>query len=316
VGDQLRTGGSLGLSSAIRGTRLTWSLDARSQETDFRVGRTTRNDTALASLGWLVDADLTLTARGGSERQNVETLESRTTNTWGLGATWRPSPRTRFQLSMDDRFFGTGWNGVVEYRMPRSAFNFSTGRDSSNGLGANIEPVTQFQALMSLFAAEFPDPVARETHVRTLLASAGQDPNAIVRPGFVTSAVSVVERSQLGWTWSGQRLSLSIQAYRATRVIDTGASEAEREPVRQSGYTSNASYRLTPRINLLLTGSRQITASTTSLGGTDLKSLSVSLTQRLGPRTTLSGSSRYSVFNSPVNPYREAAVQLALGHRF
>jgi uncharacterized protein (PEP-CTERM system associated) len=317
TGDQVRTGGSVGLSSAIRGTRLTWSLNARSLETDYRLGRATRNDTAVATLGWIADADLSFSARGGTERQNIDSIQSRSTSTWGLGATWRPSPRTRFQLNVDDRFFGRGWNGVVEYRMKRSVFTLGTSRDSSDAAGSRFEPLSQFQVYMSLLAADIPDEVEREAAVLALLASQGVDPNEVVRPGFVTSAVSVAERNRVGWSWNGQRLSLSIQAYRAsTRVIDAEVPELSRDPVRQSGYTSTASYRLTPRINVVVNGSRQMTDGRAGDRRTDLKSLSVSLTQRLGPRTTLSGSSRYSVFNSPVNPYREAAVQLALGHRF
>ena len=317
TGDQVRTGGSVGLSSAIRSTRLTWSLNARSLETDYRLGRTTSSQSALATLGWFADADLTFFARGGTERQNVDSIQARSSNTWGLGATWRPSPRTRLQLNVDDRFFGRGWNGVVEYRMPRSLFTLGTSRESTDVTGSRFEPLSQFQATMSLLAAEYPDEVEREAAALALLASLGIDPNEVVRPGFVTSAVSVAERHRVGWTWNGRRLSMSIQAYRATtQVIDADVPEISREPVRQRGYTSTASYRLTPRISVVVNGSRQMNAGDSSGRRTDLKSLSVSLSQRLGPRTNLSGSSRYSVFNSPVNPYREAAVQLALGHRF
>lgn len=317
TGDLLRTGGSVSLSSALRGTPLTWFLNLRSLETDYRVGRATRSETALVSLGWIADADLSFSARAGQERQDIDSDQSRGTSTWGLGATWRPSPRTRFQLNVDDRFFGQGWNGVVEYRMQRSLFTLGTSRDSSDAAGARFEPLSQFEAYMALAAADFPDLAEREAYVLALLASQGIDPNEIVRPGFVTSAVSVAERHRVGWVWNGRRLSMSLQAYRAsTRVIDADVPELSRVPVRQSGYTSTASYRLTPRVNVVVNGSRQMTAGIAGERGTDLKSLSVSLTQRLGPRTTLSGSSRYSVFNSPVTPYREAAVQLALGHRF
>ncbi len=316
-GDQTRTGGSATLSSAIRGTPLTWALNATQSQTDFRAGRSSRSEAATAQLGWMPDADLTFSLRGGTERQDNDSTELRSTNTWGAGATWRPSPRTRLQLNYQDRYFGTGWTGVVEYRLPRTAFSYSSSRDTTDGLGVGFAPVTQFQALMSQFAEEIPDLAERETFVRALLSSQQIDPNAVVVPAFVTSAVSLVERHQLGLTWAGRRLSMSAQAYRSVnRVIDTVIPELSRQPLRQSGYTGNLSYRLTPQSNVVLAGSRQMTGSVPGRAGTDLKSLVLSYTHRQAQRTTLSLSTRYTVFNSPTDPYREASIQAALGHRF
>jgi uncharacterized protein (PEP-CTERM system associated) len=317
VGDQQRMGGSVTLSSAVRGTMLTWALNATTSETEFRTGRTTRSESTTASLGWLPDPDFTFSVRGGTERQDVDSSGPRSTNTWGAGATWRPSNRTRVQVNYLDRYFGTGWSGVAEYRFARTAFSFSTTRDTSDGFGTSFAPVTQFQAFMSLFAREIPDSAARESFVRALLASENIDPNDIAVPGFVTGAVSLNERNQLGVVRTGQRLSLSLQAFRTVnRVIDTFVPELSRAPVRQSGYVGSASYRLTPRSSIVLSGTRQMTRSIALPEGTDLKSLSLSLTNRPGQATTLTMSARYSVFNSPVDPYREASIQAALGHRF
>jgi uncharacterized protein (PEP-CTERM system associated) len=316
-GDSLQTGGSLALSSIIPGTLLSWGLNARSAETDSRTQRTTRSDIATASLGWQADADLSLSARAGSESQNVQDFNNLRSNTWGLGATWRPSPRTRLQASVDDRFFGRGYSVVAEHRLPRSSFSFTSSRDSSNRQGGQVEPLTLFDLLMAIRASEIPDPVAREEVVRAELALAGRDPSAVARPGFVVSSVSVAERHQGSWIWSGRRLSLSAQAFRGTtRGVDIALSEFAREPIRQSGYSSSLGYRLTPTSSLSLTGSRQMTKGTTTQPGNDLKSASLSWTMQLGLRTSASLATRYTVFNSTSDPYREAAAQAALVHRF
>ncbi len=317
TGDQHRTGGTATLSSAIRGTPLTWALNATQSQTEFRAGRRTRAELATATLGWIPDPDYAFSLRGGTERQDTDSSELRSSNTWGAGATWRPSPRTRFQLNYQDRYFGSGWTGGVEYRMPRTAVSFSSSRETSDGLGSSFAPVTQFQAFMALLTEDIPDPAARETYVLAQLASQQIDPNAVAVPAFVTTAVSLVERHQLGLSWSGRRLSMSAQAYRSiNRVIDTVVPELSRQPVRQSGYSGNLAYRLTPQSGLVLTGSRQMTGSVPGRGGTDLKSLLLSYTHRQGQRTTLALSTRYTVFNSPTEPYREASIQAALGHRF
>lgn len=317
VGDNMQTGGSLSMSSALPGTLITWGLSARSTETDFRIGRTTRTDNATATLGWQADADLSLSARGGTESQDVLEFERRRTSTWGVGANWRPSPRTRLQADLDDRFFGRGYSVVAEYRMPRSSFTWSSNRDTTNGAGSRVDAITQFQQFMALFAVDIPDPVARELAVRELLATLGVDPLQAAQPGFVTAAVSVTERHQLSWAWSGQRLSFSAQANRSTStVIDAEASDITREPVRQHGYSANLGYRLGPNRSLTATGSRQMTKATLTQPSNDLKSAALTWTEKLGRRTNASLSTRYSVFNSATDPYREAAVTATLVMRF
>jgi uncharacterized protein (PEP-CTERM system associated) len=317
AGDNIQTGGSLSMSSVVPGTLVTWGLSARSTETDFRVGRTTSTDGATATLGWQADADLSLSARGGTESQDVQEFERRRSSTWGVGGVWRPSPRTRLQADLDDRFFGRGYSMVAEYRMPRSSLSWSGNRDTSNGPGSRVEATTQFQQLMSLAAADIADPVAREAWVREKLAAKGSDPQQVVQPGFVTAAVSVTERHQLSWVWNGQRLSVIAQGNRSTNtVIDAAASDIAREPVRQRGYSANVSYRVTPTSNLTATGSRQMTKATSTQASNDLKSATLSWTEQLGSRTNASLSTRYSVFNSATDPYREAAVTASLVMRF
>lgn len=317
VGDNIQTGGSLSMSSALPGTLITWGLSARSTETDFRVGRTTRADSATATLVWQADADLSFSARGGTESQDVQEFESRRTSTWGVGGVWRPSPRTRLQADLDDRFFGRGYSVVAEYRLPRSSLTWSSNRDTSNGAGSRFEAITQFQQLMALFAASIPDPVAREAFVREQLAALGIDPLQVVQPGFVSAAVSVSERHQLSWVWSGQRLSFTALGSRSTStVIDAAANDIAREPVRQHGYSANVSYRVSPTSNLTATGSRQMTKATSTQPSNDLKSATLSWTEQLGRRTNASLSTRYSVFNSATDPYREAAITASLVMRF
>jgi uncharacterized protein (PEP-CTERM system associated) len=317
VGDNTQTGGSLSMSSALPGTLITWGLSARSTETDFRIGRSTRADSATASLGWQADADLSLSARGGTEAQDVQVFESRRTSTWGVGVNWRPSPRTRLQADLDDRYFGRGYAVVAEYRLPRTSFTWTSNRDTSNGAGNRFESITQFQQFMALFAVDIPDPVAREVAVRELLASLGVDPLQAVQLSFVTAAVSVTERHQLSWAWSGLRLNFSAQASRSTStVIDAGASDIAREPVQQHGYSANVGYRLSPNRSISATGSRQMTRATLTQSSNDLKSAALTWTEQLGRRTNASLSTRYTVFNSTTDPYREAAITASLVMRF
>jgi uncharacterized protein (PEP-CTERM system associated) len=221
------------------------------------------------------------------------------------------------QADLDDRFFGRGYAVIAEYRLPRTSFTWTSNRDTSNGAGSRFDSITQFQQFMALFAVDIPDPVAREAAVRELLTTLGVDPLQVVQPGFVTAAVSVTERHQLSWAWSGLRLNFSAQANRSTStVIDAAASDITREPVRQHGYSANVGYRLSPTSNLTATGSRQMTKATSTQPSNDLKSAALTWTEQLGRRTNASLSTRYSVFNSATEPYREAAITASLVMRF
>ncbi len=317
VGDSTQTGGSLSLSALIPGTLVNWGLTAQTGQTHFRIGRTTRTEAATATLGWQADADLLLTLRGGTETQNVQELESRRTSTWGVGANWRPSPRTRLQLNADDRYFGRGHGVVAEYRLPRTSFTAISTRDTSHGNGGNVEPQTQFQQFMALYATDFPDPAEREVVVRGLLSTLGLDPLSLARPGFVISSVSVTERHSLSWAWAGQRLAFGAQASRSSvTAIDTALTAVAREPVRQTDFSANVSYRLTPTRNLLAIASRQLTKATATQASNALSSASLTWTEQLGHRTSVSLSARYTVFRSATDPYREAALAASLLMRF
>ena len=88
------------------------------------------------------------------------------------------------------------------------------------------------------------------------------------------------------------------------------------EAVRQRSYTSSVGYRLTPTATLSLTGSRLMTLGTEARQGTDLKSLSMGYSDQLSRLVGMTLNIRYSVFNSPTDPYREISATAAVSLRF
>lgn len=315
AGDSSNWGGSASLSSVVTGTALGWGLVATSQETDFRAGRKTRNDRWFASLSWLADTDLSFVLRGGEEATDVGQLEQERYANWGGGVTWRPSPRTRFQLDADERYFGNSYRLVFDHRMARSSFSIGSSRSDNGGQPTRVQ-VTAFQLLDAQLSTLIPDPVQRQLQVQTELAARGQRPDDVVFVGFLNSAVAVVQRHDFAFSYGGQRLSASVQAYfDKSTVIDSFAGTTP-EPVRQKGYTATAGYRLAPDSNLTASLSWLTTLPSSTRAGTNLKTATLAVSQLLGRRTAASASLRYAVFNSSSNPYREAAVTASLSHRF
>jgi uncharacterized protein (PEP-CTERM system associated) len=311
--------GTLSLSSAVPGTSLGWGLVGSRQISDFRAGRETEFDRISASLSYIVDADLSLALRGGQEATNVIDVTRVTTNNWGVGLTWRPSPRTRVQMDADDRYFGRGYRVVLEHRLPSTTFQLTSSRDASNGSNGfgQGQQTTLYQLYFALFASREPDEAQRDVLVRSFLLANGRDPNELVAGGVASSAVSVQETHAISVAYAGRRIAASFQAnHGKNQVLGASAAAAGDQNYTQWGYVANASYRLTPSSSLALTGSRLLSRSSATGLGTELKSLSLSFSDQIARRTSLSASARYSVFNSLTDPYRDAALTVSLSQRF
>ena len=318
-GDSSSTGGSVSLNSASDATVFSWGLQATHQRSDFRLGRTTSNDRVSLSLFARPDPEVQLSVRGGQESTDaISTARVKYANS-GAGAKWTPNERTLVSVDVEQRFFGRSRRILIEHRLPLSSFRFSSTNDASNssnpnGVGA---PVTLYQLYDTLLLSRFPDPFERDVAVRDLLRSLGQDGNTIVAGGFVSNAVTLQRRDDLAWTYNGKRATFSVQAFRSqTTTLDSTSQQAGRPAVRQQGYTSSVSYRLTPTSSTSLSGSRLMTPATASSGNTDLKSLSLAWNDQISRFISTSLSARYSVFNSLISPYRETALTATLALRF
>ena len=310
--------GSLSLSSAISGTALGWGLLGSTQTSSFRAGRETKNDRYSASLSYTPDVDLSFSLRGGQESTDIASASKTTHNNWGVGATWRPTPRTRAQFDTDDRYFGRSYRVLLEHRLASSSVQFSSSRDSSSGAdGGAGQRITLYQIFFAQFASIQPDPVLRDLLVLDFLRAQNLDPNAVVSGGFLNTAVTVQQRLQLTMSYSGLRMAGSVQAFASnSHVVDAAAVTPGNQDTQQWGYLVNASYRLTPDESLALTATRLVTQATPTQGSTNLKSLSLSLSSLLARRTSASLSVRYSVFTSAIDPYREAGITASLSQRF
>ncbi|RVU49813.1 TIGR03016 family PEP-CTERM system-associated outer membrane protein [Rubrivivax rivuli] len=320
-GDSLSTGASLSLSSVDAGALLGWSLSASTITTDYRTRADAKNDRATLALELRPDVDLGLSLRAGRETAEVTQVagEAVQQNNWGASLRWQPSPRTLASFTTDRRFFGRSHAVNLSYRLARSSFRFGSVRDITLAASADslAKPASLYDLFFEQFASQEPDPVQRQQLVLNFLSGLGLDPAATVTGGSINRGPTVQQRSDIGWIYGGQRLTVSGQAFasRSTQLGLEGAAATEAGP-RQRGYTGNVAYRLTPTATLNLQGSRLMTKATNNQAGTDLKSLGLNLTERLGRHTTAGLSARYSVFNSVTTPYRETAVSATLGLRY
>ena len=315
--DSSSTGGSFALSSAVPGALIGWDLTASSQTLGFRTGRKTQTDRVQARLSWFPDPDLTLNVRGGQESTDVADVVKTRYDNWGAGLTWRPSPRTRAQFDLDERYFGRSHQVTLEHRLASSSIRFTSSRDAVNGADPTAagQRVTLYQLLDRMLTSSIPDATQRDAEVRLILQNANADANQLVSGGSINSAVTVTERNELNLGYTGHRMTGSLQAFSSKkRSLDPSATGTE--PLQQWGYIAMASYQLTTTAQLNLMGSRLITQATAVQAGTDLKSLSLGWSNLVARRTTMGFNARYSVFNSATDPYRQIAVLASLSQRF
>ncbi len=320
AGDSTSSGAVAAIDSAGAGSLLGWGLLASSDRSSFRRGRTTVNERVQARLSLSPDPELRLALRGGQETTDAITVDKQRYANWGFDAQWTPNERTQASLTTDRRYFGQSHQFSFTHRLPQTAWTFLSSKSASNNADPNAAgaPVSLFQLLMAVYASALPDPVLREQFVLAQLQQNNLDPNTAVLGGFVNSGLSVQRRNELAWTYTGRRTTLGLQGFGGrTSQLGNGLAPAPANgDVRQSGYTSSLAYRLTPTATATVVGQRLMTREVATDVHTDLKSLGLTLTEQIGRRANASLGARYSVFNSPTDPYRESSVTASLSLRF
>jgi uncharacterized protein (PEP-CTERM system associated) len=321
LGDSNSSGGSLTLSSADRGF-IGWSLSATRQRTAYEELRSTLSDRLLASLIGRPDPELTLTLRGGRESNDVLALERRSYGTYGAEVLWTPTPRTTVDLGADRRYFGDSHHVVLEHRLARSALRFTSSRDATEP-GANIgsrgQAITAYQLLDFQYTSSVPDPAQRDQLVRDQLRAAGIDPNQVALFGLgpILGTPTLLNRQDLGWTYTGPRSTVSLVAFAtSSNAIDSTAFASTDATYRQRGLTLTVAHRLTRTAIANFSGTDLRTLATESRAGSSLRSASLGLTDQLSRRVSASVAARATVLSGSTNPYRESSLSAAIGVRF
>jgi uncharacterized protein (PEP-CTERM system associated) len=322
--DSNGTGGSVALRSPRSGAILGWGLSASQQRSEFKGSSpsTTDNSRIDATLTMNPAPDVRLFARAGRESADEGALaDRRQYNTRGGGLLWTPSVRTSLSAELEQRYFGRASHVDFSHRSARTFWSYTASHDTNNSLDSltTSAPLPLYRQYDALLTSAYPDPASRDAAVLAYLALQGLNPNALGSTGFLTSGLSIQRRQDLSFTWIGQRTTLSLQAYTnsVSQIMTLGdADPAEGEATRQHGYSSILTHALTPTTSVSLGGLRSMTFGTSTQSGNDLKSANISLTNQVGPRASVQMSTRYSVFNSATDPYRETSVSASLSLRF
>jgi uncharacterized protein (PEP-CTERM system associated) len=113
------------LDGTTRWSHITWALDASHVQNTYSRGRDYR---------WIATMELPLSYRfnpqfqvsllGGRESNDYVSLDQETNYTRGFGVDWTPDLRTQLAATVQNRFFGTGYDVNFSHRMRRSLVTF------------------------------------------------------------------------------------------------------------------------------------------------------------------------------------------------
>ncbi len=264
---------------------------------------------------------------GGHERDRVPYGEV-TDSIVGLNAKWRPSERTKFDATLEDRFFGLGWDAQFEHRTPFQAWNLRLIRRASTyasslaslPTGGNVESL-----LDATFTTRYPDPVERSRVVQEVMASRGL-PSTLSGPVEIYTEAAQMEQSATAtYLITGVRDSLACSYYfdkRGPLPIpgSTDPLQSLLSPANsQYGLALQYSHRLTPLMTLdaLARWSRLEGHGSTEGNNSRDKVYRAGLNWMLAPQSTGSVGLRWQQHRSNVSAdAEETALYMGLDHRF
>ena len=278
-------------------------VDGLHEDTTYQGGGASvlKTDSLQATLSAAPDADVMLGVVGGREHA-VYAGTTQDDTTYGGVLRWRPSPRTTFDLGAQHHYFGTGFALHLHDRLPRSTVDFTLTRaaqasPATFGLtGPDSDPALLLGALLS---SRTPDARNSDQAVDELMQTRNL-PGTFTQPQQVTSeSAQLATRAQLNLLYSGPRDTLYVSGwYQKATTLPGGAPTAASALTfdsRQWGGSLGLYHRLTP----LLSGAAEVEWSRIEALGDRAGdsqhqfSGTLSLTQRVGPRTTLSAGLRH-----------------------
>ncbi|MDO8958540.1 MAG: TIGR03016 family PEP-CTERM system-associated outer membrane protein [Rhodocyclaceae bacterium] len=305
---------------------LSWAVNVDNQTINHSSGFTSQNDRLYGTLTYLVVPSVRLSVSAGSESDNYLAGVERKKSTTGLGIEWAPSERTKVALKKDRRSFGDAYNADFTHRTALSAWRLSDSRGvrvpTADMALASRGTIYDLLYLQLASDPRFRDnPIARAAEVERQLALTGIPANAQVFGTALTSQAFIERRQMASFALTGVNNTVTFALDRSNSqrigaglgLVDDFTNNPE---IRQSGFTTNWAYKMTPHEVLTLTAltSRSVGANNAE---TSLKSLSLRLTTQLGVKTSASVGLRKTHFEGTTGiGYDEQALTGAVLFKF
>lgn len=313
---------SLRLQGVLNGP-MGWSVQAQSNTTDYSQDRKTRSDSLRLNLNYTVTPQFLLNAVVGTERNDVLSVQRESYSITGVGADWRPSPRSRLSLDLQKRYFGHSHNLQLEHRTGLTLWRLRDSRDVSNSptQAATASLGSLYDLLDAFYVTTEPDPVKRAQLVQAELLALGLPGDTEVFQTFLASSATLARTQSLSAILQGRRtvVTATLSRSRTSRLqslISLGDDFDSSDFVLQHSMSISVGHRLTPQTSVSADWSLQRNEGSLASQKTTNNSLTLRLNTQLAPRTSGSVQLRRSVQDSPANAYGETSIAGMVNHRF
>jgi uncharacterized protein (PEP-CTERM system associated) len=323
--DSLSQAVSMSLGQSRVG-RLGWSVGLEHQHVAYRGPQPDASfDTVNGALSYAITPQMQGDVTMGVESNNQLSLERESHRMVGLGMAWRPSEHTRFSARVTDRYFGVAHDLSFEQQAGRSVLRISDGRSIATQPGLETASLGNLYDLLdaSMVGVES-DPAARAKLVEDELRRRGLPGNLQVYRSFLTSRATVQRQQQLTWVYRGVRQSLSVGVNRSLvsrlRVTAGGLGDDldTRSSVSSLAWNLALSHRLSPRSSITATYAHQRNSGGDGISEANAgsRSVAVSITSALGPRTAAGIQLRHTQASGVAVVPTETMLSGDLLHRF
>jgi uncharacterized protein (PEP-CTERM system associated) len=295
------------LASGRRFETLGWSLDVSHQVLDNTLAGPSTSDNAEGKVRLNVARTFALTASGGYDRYDFQSLGGRTAGrNWSGGFAWAPSNRTKLEASVGHRYFGPTASLAFSHRTRHSVWmaNYSDAITTSRAqflLPASIDTASM---LDKLFVTSFPDPEARAQAVQAYIHAAGLPQTLADSVNYFSNRYLRQKQKQAALLLDGAHSSLLVSVYDTRRVAlsvqqtDTellGSQLANLDAdTRQLGISSVYSRRLNSRTTALVTAQVGRNQSLSTGRVQDVRLLRVGVTRQLRDRMQFAVEARHA----------------------
>lgn len=309
------------LTSARMFGPLDWTLNHQISGSRFSgAADSFRSESTRASLRYAVTPLLRLRLVAGREYNDFGGGSTRRSGINGGGFDWNLSPRTSLSATIEDRFFGRGYDFNFSHRMARSSFQLAAGRDTGSSAqrfsSVYADPLFRlFFDNPALFRPDLTDPVERELVVKDLLGISS-DP-------FVTNAQFVNRFARVGYTLSGVRNSISLgfsnssrTSLSATQGLQVGDVFRSASRIDSREWSLSLDHRFTPRSGITATLSQSDLQSTgPTRESTRRQAFSLTYGTSLGHRTSAGITYRHQKVGG-TGRFSENALSANMSMRF
>jgi uncharacterized protein (PEP-CTERM system associated) len=288
----------LRLASGSLYRSLGWGLSYNRQDISSKTAGDSRSESALANLGWRVTRTLSLTASGGYDRYDYESIGGGRTegNNWSAGFDWTPSSRTQVKLAGGRHFYGNTWDLEASHRSRRSVWSINYNDEITSARDQFLRPAAVDTSAMidAMFRSSIPDPFERRAAVAAYIAANGLTPGLGQSVNYFSNRFIRQKGFNAAVIFNGPRSNLVLGAFDTRRTMLSASEEAAEVPetelarlnanVHQRGVSAILNYRITPRsiahAGLTVGRSRSLTTDRVD----NNQALRVGLTRQFGNR--------------------------------